>query len=169
MGRRRKQTDIEDAIDEAFRDHTQRMTAKEYAEFAARPLPNPADTSAPPFHLLADGPKERMFALGRLKTGELNKQEAAYAKLLDQQLHAGEILWWKFEGIKLRLADNTFLTVDFPVMRSDGLLEMRELKGHWLDDARAKIKIAASMYPFRFLALTPRPKKHGGGYDVEEF
>lgn len=111
----------------------------------------------------------KSFALGRLKTGEMNKSEAAYAVELERQKYVGEIQWWRFEGIKLRLADNTFLTIDFPVMRADGLLEMREVKGHWQEDARAKMKIAASMYPFRFIALTARPKKDGGGWNVEEF
>lgn len=109
------------------------------------------------------------FALGRLKTGEMNKGEAAYAAELERQKSAGLILWWKFEGIKLRLADNTFLTVDFPVMCADGTLEMREYKGQWQDDARAKTKIAAAMYPFRFIAVRPEAKKRGGGWAVEEF
>ena len=109
------------------------------------------------------------FALGRLRTGEMNKGEAAYAVELERQKASGEILWWKFEGLKLRLADNTFLTVDFAVMVKDGTLEMHEVKGHWADDARAKTKIAAAMYPFRFIALRPEAKKRGGGWIVEEF
>jgi hypothetical protein len=106
------------------------------------------------------------FALGRLKPGEMNKTEALYAVHLDVQKVAGEVLWWKFEGIKLRLADNTFLTVDFAVLPADGILSMDEIKGHWMDDARVKMKVAASLYPFRFRALKP---KKGGGYDVETF
>jgi hypothetical protein len=123
---------------------------------AENPMPR-VDTSNP------------AFALGRLKTGEMNKTEEAYAKHLEVQKFAGEVLWWKFEGVKLRLADNTFLTVDFSVMRADGLLEMHEVKGHWEDDARVKIKVAASLYPFRFIAVKPRAQKHGGGWEVEEF
>ena len=109
------------------------------------------------------------MALGRLKAGEMNKTEERYAEHLEQLKHAGEILWWKFEGIKLRLADNTFLTVDFPVMLTDGTMEMHEVKGFWEDDARVKIKVAAALYPFRFVALKPRAQKNGGGWDVEEF
>ncbi|MDR1660895.1 MAG: hypothetical protein LBR95_00470 [Azoarcus sp.] len=40
------------------------------------------------------------YALGRLKPGQMNKTEAEYA--LRQQ--AGEVLWYRFEGVKLRLA-----------------------------------------------------------------
>lgn len=111
----------------------------------------------------------RMYALGRLKTGQLNKTEAAYDKHLALMQHAGEIQWRKFEGLKLRLADNTFFTPDFAVMAADGVMECHEVKGFWQDDARAKIKIAADMYPFRFIAVRVKPKKEGGGWEVETF
>lgn len=113
--------------------------------------------------------KNNSFALGRLKTGEMNKTEQAYCHYLDLLKKAGEILWYKFEGIKLRLADNTFYTPDFSVMKSDGQMEMHEVKGFWQDDARVKIKVAADIYPFRFVALKARPKKDGGGFSREEF
>lgn len=108
-------------------------------------------------------------ALGRLKTGTMNKTEAAYAATLDARRHAGEVAWFKFEGIKLRLADNTFYTPDFAVMLVDGALEMHEVKGYWQDDARAKIKIAADLYPLRFCAVRANPKKLGGGWAIEDF
>ena len=110
-----------------------------------------------------------MYALGRLKTGQLNKTEAAYDKQLALMQHAGEIKWRKFEGLKLRLADNTFYTPDFAVMAADGVMECHEVKGFWLEDARAKIKIAADMYPCRFIAVRVKPKKEGGGWEVETF
>jgi len=109
------------------------------------------------------------LALGRLKAGKMNQTEAAYAEHLRALQHAGEILWFRFEGIKLRLADNTFFTPDFAVMAADGVMEMREVKGFWQDDARAKIKIAADQYPFRFIAVKAKPKRDGGGWAVEEF
>jgi hypothetical protein len=113
--------------------------------------------------------KRGLQALGRLKTGAMNKTEQAYAATLTQRQHAGEVAWFKFEGIKLRLADNTFYSPDFAVMLADGALEMHEVKGYWLDDARAKIKIAADLYPMRFIAIQAKPKKEGGGWAVEEF
>ena len=79
------------------------------------------------------------------------------------------MLWYKFEGIKLRLADSTFYTPDFAVMQSDGQIELHEVKGFWADDARAKIKVAADLYPFRFIAIKAKAKRDGGGWDVEEF
>lgn len=110
-----------------------------------------------------------MYALGRLKVGAMNKTEAAYDAHLAQLQHAGQILWRKFEGLKLRLADNTFYTPDFAVMAADGVIECHEVKGYWQDDARAKIKVAADLYPFRFLAVRVKPKKEGGGWEVEAF
>lgn len=110
-----------------------------------------------------------MYALGRLKTGRMNKTEAAYDRYLAGLQASGAILWRKFEGLKLRLADSTFYTPDFAVMRADGLMELHEVKGFWTDDARVKIKVAAELYPFRFLAVKARAKKDGGGWSVEEF
>lgn len=112
---------------------------------------------------------KQFLALGRLKTGEMNKTEAAYDSLLRERQGLGFIVWYKFEPIKLRLADNTFYTADFAVLANDLVLEMHEVKGFWQDDARVKIKVAASLYPFRFIAVTPRAKKNGGGWDREEF
>jgi hypothetical protein len=125
------------------------------------------DTSDPPFKL--PGNEAGRFALGRLPVGTMNKTEAAYDAHLQQLRHAGEILWHKFEGVKLRLADNTFYTCDFAVLAKDGFMEMHEVKGFWQDDARVKIKVAASIYPFRFVAVTARAKKRGGGWEREEF
>lgn len=109
------------------------------------------------------------FALGRLPTGTMNKTEAAYADRLELERAAGTVRWWRFEGIKLRLADNTFYTGDFAVMPADHVLEIHEVKGFWTDDARVKIKVAADQYPFRFKAMKARAKRDGGGWSVEEF
>ena len=111
----------------------------------------------------------KAYALGRLKTGERNKSEAAYESVLQARQVAGEVVWYRFEGIKLRLADNTFYTPDFAVMLADGQIELHEVKGFWADDARVKIKVAADQYPFRFIAVMARSKRDGGGWKVEEF
>ena len=118
---------------------------------------------------MSGSPTQRSYALGRLKTGQMNKTEAAYAGTLSVLESAGDVLWYRFEGLKLRLADNTFYTPDFAVMRADGTLECHEVKGFWQDDARVKIKVAAEMYPFRFLAVKARSKKNGGGWELEDF
>ena len=91
------------------------------------------------------------FAKG--KTGRkvgMNKTEAEYNAELDNQRRVGLIEWFMFEGIKLRLADNTFLTPDFFVMLSDGTLEAHEVKGFMQEDANVKLKVAAFLYPLVF-------------------
>lgn len=112
---------------------------------------------------------KRIQALGRLKPGQMNKTEAEYAEYLQGLTYGRDVLWYKFEAIKLRLADNTFYTPDFAVMRSDMTMELHEVKGFWQEDAKVKIKVAASLYPFKFIAIKKRAKRDGGGWVIEEF
>lgn len=109
--------------------------------------------------------KQRTQALGRLKAGTRNRTEAAYELHLLERARAGEVVWFRFEGLKLRLADSTFYTPDFAVMLAGGQMECHEVKGYWLDDARVKVKVAAELYPFRFIAAT----KSKTGWDKEVF
>lgn len=108
---------------------------------------------------------KRMLSLGRLKVGAMNKTEAAYAAHLDLRRSAGEVVWYRFEGLKLRLADNTFYSPDFAVMLSTGEMEVHEVKGFMTDDANVKIKVAAEMYPFSFLLVR---KSKGGGWNISK-
>lgn len=113
--------------------------------------------------------QNKRFALGRLKTGEMNRLEQKYSEHLEGLKQLGEILWWRFEGIKLRLADKTFLTVDFAVQTADEVLEMHEVKGFMQEDANVKLKVAAEAYPFRFILIKAKAKKDGGGWSRREF
>lgn len=99
------------------------------------------------------------------KSGQMNKTEAAYAARLEALKLAGEIADYRFECVKLRLADNTFYTPDFMVLMPNFTFEMHEVKGHWEDDARVKIKVAAELYPFKFIAA----RKVKGAWLFEEF
>lgn len=101
--------------------------------------------------------------------GKMNKTEAAYAERLEGMMRSGEIAWYRFEAVTLKLADNTRYTPDFAVENKDGELEMHEVKGFWRDDARVKIKVAAAIFPFRFIAVQAKSKKDGGGWKVEKF
>lgn len=111
----------------------------------------------------------RTLALGRLKSGAQNKTEAEYGRLLELRKRAGEIEWYAFEGITLKLADDTRYTPDFAVMLAGGVIEMHEIKGRWMEDAKVKIKVAAERFPFRFVAVYKLNKKDGGGWRYEEF
>ena len=105
-------------------------------------------------------------AKGRPAVPKGNKTEVAYAAHLETLKRAGLVLWYRFEAVKLRLADNTFYTPDFAVMLPDGEIELHEVKGFWRDDARVKIKVAAEMYPFQFVAVQ---KAKGGEWKIERF
>lgn len=112
---------------------------------------------------------KKLLALGRLKAGQRNQLEADYERHLEARRVAGAVAWYRFEGVKLRLADNTFYSPDFAVMLASGALEMHEVKGRWLDDAKVKIKVAAALFPFRFVAVYAKPRRDGGGFTMEEF
>ena len=106
-------------------------------------------------------------ALGRLKQGVMNKTERNYAGYLESRKIKGEILYYAFDSIKFRLAEKTFYTPDFVVMKASGEIEIHEVKGHWEDDARVKIKVAASMHPFPFIAVMWNSKNNN--WDFENF
>ncbi len=80
----------------------------------------------------------------------MNRTEARYADHLDSDPN---VVWWMFEPLSLRLAEGTFYRPDFAVLFADGRLEFHEVKGFWRDDARVKIKVAASLFPVPFIAV----------------
>jgi hypothetical protein len=114
-------------------------------------------------------PLQRMQALGRLKQGEMNGTEKAYDALLNERRYRGEIVWYAFEAITFVLPGGVRYTPDFIVQLANGELEAHEVKGHWVDDARQKIKIAQGTFPLRFIAIRKKAKKDGGGWDIEDF
>ncbi len=106
----------------------------------------------------------------RMKPGQMNRTEKERAVELEAMRERGEILGWWFQPTRLRLAeDNAWYTIDFMVMHCDGLIEMEEIKGHWEEAALVRIKVAASLYPFSFVALTRQTKRAGGGWDKRLF
>ena len=91
------------------------------------------------------------------KAGRMNKLEAAFAQHLQRLQQAGEILYWLFEPMKLNLTGSGWLctyTPDFLAVAADGTMELYEVKGHWEDDARVKVRVAADRFPFRFIGVT---------------
>lgn len=99
------------------------------------------------------------------KRDGINKTEAAYGEHLEMLKKAGEIVDYRFEPLKLRLADKTYYNPDYLVIYP-GHFEIHEVKGFWRDDARVKIKVAAEMFPwFLFRAI----QRDGKGWRYEEF
>ena len=98
----------------------------------------------------------------------MNKLEAMYAAHLEALRRAGKIIFWRFESAKFRLADRTWYTPDFYVMRTDGTIEIHETKGFWEDDARVKIKVTADQFPeLQFVAV--QWDKGAKGWKFERF
>jgi hypothetical protein len=82
----------------------------------------------------------------------MTRLERRYSQVLELRRRAGDVVWFGFECLKFKLAPRTYFTPDFPVLTLGGL-ELHEVKGHWEDDARVKIKVAAQLFPFRFIAV----------------
>jgi hypothetical protein len=108
----------------------------------------------------------------RHKPGVMNQTETRYAAYLDTRLAAGEIAWYAFEQLKLKIADKCWLTVDFVVQASDGEVYLVDTKAKWssgdvgTDTARVKMKAVARLFPFRMLAAVWSAK---GGWTHLEF
>jgi hypothetical protein len=118
---------------------------------------------------IAGQPGWRVRARPPAAPATMNKTEAAYDAHLKSLQHTGEVLWHKFEAVKLRLADNTFYTLR--LRRAARLRRARNARGQRLLAGRraVKIKVAAALYPFRFIVVKARAKKNGGGWEREEF
>lgn len=113
----------------------------------------------------AKSPPTRTLALGRLKAGVMNRTETAFVRHLEALMHAGEVLWFKFEAMTFKIAEGVRYTPDFIALFSSGQLVAFEVKGtttkklksgtvkapYFHDgDAKPKIKIAADMFPLAF-------------------
>lgn len=107
----------------------------------------------------AVGRKPQNPRLGH-RAGEMNKLEAKYADFLETRKQAGEIISWRFEEIKFRLADKTWLLPDFQIMLSDGSIEYHETKGFMQEDANVKLKAVADKYrEYRWILVRWDSKK----------
>lgn len=153
-----------------MRDMTEAQIAEHQARVRAQrrgAVPSAVPTPPPALTLR---PRASVMAIGRTERGVMNKTEARYAsEVLDVRKALGEVANYWYESVKLRLADGSWFTVDFFVMLADGRLEAHEVKGHWRDAARIRIKVAAERYPFVFTSAQRRKKKDGGGWKVESF
>lgn len=104
----------------------------------------------------------------RLAPGTMNRLERDWAQELEARRRMGYVQWYAYEPVKLRLGDRCFYMPDFLVLRDDGSLVFYEVKGHWEDDARVKIKAAASRYPLFAFVAVQRGKKNGPRWECEE-
>jgi hypothetical protein len=134
---------------------------------AIRPEPGRGQLDVRPVHESPIATK----ALTALRSPKrMNKTEQRRARELEAKKRAGLIRDFKFHGLRLEIAPGLTYTPDFYVEENDGSITLEEVKGHWEEDARVKIKAAAEAFPpFRFVALTPAPMGEGGGWKTEYF
>ena len=97
----------------------------------------------------------------------MNKTERRYSEHLESLKAAGEIVWFKFGCLSLKLAKATHYRPDFLVVMADGSIQIHEVKGAKKDangnpgfyareDSWLKIKIVSEMYPcFVFKIVFP--------------
>jgi hypothetical protein len=115
----------------------------------------------------------RIRAVAVMHARGMNRVEQQYEQHLRERLLVGEIRWYWFEPMKLRLADNTYYTPDFVVVGNDLALEAHEVKAEWStgkpgwqEDARVKIKVAAEIFPIRFIGVC---RMRDGSWEFEDF
>lgn len=111
-----------------------------------------------------------MRAKGRQRQpGQMNPLERDFERHLQMLLATDQIAWYGFDVIKLRLADNTFLSVDFFVMQTSGELHAIDVKGGLIEeDARVKMRVVASAFPIPLFYAQRKKKAEGGGWVLME-
>lgn len=138
-----------------------------------KPIRAGAKPKAPPFARRSFPPVYGRGQTRSKRDGSMNSLEQRYATELKARLDRGEIVFYAFEPVTLKLFEDGVrgvrYTPDFLVVLASGEVQFHEVKGHWEANARTKVKLAASLFPFRFLGVMPRRAKDGGGWDVEEF
>lgn len=88
----------------------------------------------------------------------MNKSEAQFAQKLEFQKVAGDIVWWGFEPIRIRLANGTFYRPDFVTVDKNGRTAIYEVKGYMREAARVRLKVAVEKLPYPFFLV----RKHKG-------
>jgi hypothetical protein len=80
------------------------------------------------------------------KRGVMNKLEQKFSLHLEAKRIRGDIEFWRYEPIRIRLADGAWYTPDFLVITNDGRTQVFETKGFWREAARVRIKVAADKF-----------------------
>ncbi len=129
-------------------------------------------------------PRKLIKAKGRICSPMgMNKGETAYQAHLELEKRIGEVLYFEYEPISLKLAHDVRYTPDFLVVKAHLDIEFHEVKGKKTfkrpdgsvirvgafmeEDARLKIAMAAAKFPYlRFLMVWPGSN---GRWDSKEY
>jgi hypothetical protein len=105
-------------------------------------------------------------AKGRIQQAKFDsKWEREYAQVLEAQRRAGRIHDWRLKPMRLRIGNGAFLTIDFLVVQNDGALELHEVKGHWREAAKVRVRVAQEMYPWLPIKIVRRERRQ---WKIEE-
>ena len=100
-------------------------------------------------------PKER-----RPRGSYRSKTEASFAQFEDLQVRAGVLKAWRYESIRLKLAEGVTYIPDFIEVLPDDSVVFVEVKGRkgsgfWtLPVSRVKVRLAATLFPWWKFAIT---------------
>lgn len=76
---------------------------------------------------------------------------------LETMMFARRLRRFRYEPMRLRLADGSWYKPDFLVEHNDGRLELEEVKGYRREAAIVRFKVARELYPmFTFTMITKR-------------
>jgi hypothetical protein len=92
----------------------------------------------------------------------MNRWEELFGDELELRKSIGVIEWYDYEPMRLKLAAfsangkprTIWYTPDFVSRDRTGAVVCWEVKGFWREAARVRIKLAASRFPFQFMAVT---------------
>jgi hypothetical protein len=94
----------------------------------------------------------------------MNRTEGRFSLVLEGMKRRGAILGWEFEPEKFRLADRTWLKVDFRVLLPRHQAIFVEVKARkkdgsilWTDDGAVKIKTVPELHPYAFFLASYGP------------
>jgi hypothetical protein len=119
----------------------------------------------------AAAPKSKTRRTGK-RRGEMNSLERKFSAYLDLLKLAGEIAEYRYEAIRILISEGkrrSYWTPDFLVKWADGRVEIIEVKGHWWDRDRVRIKVAADRLRGIISVVAVEWRRQEGGWVTESF
>lgn len=95
-----------------------------------------------------------------------SKLERLYWFHLQSRLKIGEIRRVDCHPEKLLLGEGAWYTPDFRVVALDGVIEHHECKGFMREAANVRLKVAASLHPFRFFLVRNTGSSSAPRWDI---
>jgi len=103
------------------------------------------------------------------KKKKMNPLEVRYAIQLAALKAASEILDWRFEEVRFKLGgtketNEAWFKPDFFIVYP-ARFEIHEIKGHWREAARVRMKVASQLYPWFVWKAVKYDRRRGWIYE----